>query len=361
MWFVASIYFCSTSSSCPVSPVLKSDRWREQQGATRQCILLPGSPAQSPQHPMDRSDMIAPRLVMFLTTVHLLPCQMVSEEAAVPAPTLWVLQGQKEYFFGDAVTLVCTTPLNITGKLTYQIFGEAGWAVSGFSSTNNYTFEFILSRMQHRGPHFCSYSLKQGQKQLTSPASEKLVIKIGDHLPQPLLMVESPLGEVMAGDLLSIICKAPGIATVRRFHFYRDGQEVLPTTEGSEDNAADHGGNLRTSMVLQFPRAGPQQSGNFTCKYEEKKPERWIPSFTSQAVSISINTQKKGKSCFLLLRLLVVGGCFLTINSLILLFFWVRGRTKDASFQSGASPAGISQLHARSPHTLQEDNKYEEH
>ncbi|XP_050572881.1 uncharacterized protein LOC118261493 isoform X10 [Cygnus atratus] len=323
MWFVASIYFCSTSSSCPVSPVLKSDRWREQQGATRQCILLPGSPAQSPQHPMDRSDMIAPRLVMFLTTVHLLPCQMVSEEAAVPAPTLWVLQGQKEYFFGDAVTLVCTTPLNITGKLTYQIFGEAGWAVSGFSSTNNYTFEFILSRMQHRGPHFCSYSLKQGQKQLTSPASEKLVIKIGDHLPQPLLMVESPLGEVMAGDLLSIICKAPGIAT--------------------------------------FPRAGPQQSGNFTCKYEEKKPERWIPSFTSQAVSISINTQKKGKSCFLLLRLLVVGGCFLTINSLILLFFWVRGRTKDASFQSGASPAGISQLHARSPHTLQEDNKYEEH
>nr|XP_047912481.1 uncharacterized protein LOC125179694 [Anser cygnoides] len=305
--------------------------------------------------------MIAPRLVMFLTTVHLLPCQMVSEEAAVPAPTLWVLQGQKEYFFGDAVTLVCTTPPSITGKLTYQIFGEAGWAVSGFSSTNNYTFEFVLSRMQHRGPHFCSYSLKQGRKQLISPTSEKLVIKIGDHLPQPLLMVESPLGEVMAGDLLSIICKAPGDATVRRFHFYRDGQEVLPTTEGSEDNAADHGGNLRTSMVLQLPRAGPQQSGNFTCKYEEKKPERWIPSFTSQAVSISINAQKKGKSCFLLLRLLVVGGCFLTINSLILLFFWARGRTKDASFLSGASPAGISQLHARSPHTLQEENKYEEH
>ncbi|XP_066841463.1 Fc receptor-like protein 5 isoform X2 [Anser cygnoides] len=288
-------------------------------------------------------------------------CLPLYPPAAVPAPTLWVLQGQKEYFFGDAVTLVCTTPPSITGKLTYQIFGEAGWAVSGFSSTSNYTFEFVLSRMQHRGPHFCSYSLKQGRKQLISPTSEKLVIKIGDHLPQPLLTVESPLGEVMAGDLLSIICKAPGDATVRRFHFYRDGQEVLPTTEGSEDNAADHGGNLRTSMVLQLPRAGPQQSGNFTCKYEEKKPERWIPSFTSQAVSISINAQKKGKSCFLLLRLLVVGGCFLTINSLILLFFWARGRTKDASFLSGASPAGISQLHARSPHTLQEENKYEEH
>ncbi|XP_035169986.1 uncharacterized protein LOC118159526 isoform X1 [Oxyura jamaicensis] len=341
----------------PVSPGLKSDRWREQHGATRQRIPLPGSPAQSPQHPLDHSDMIAPRLVMFLTTVHLLPCQKVSGEAAVPAPTLRVLQGQKEYFFGDAVTLVCTTPPNITGKLTYQIFGEAGWAISGFSSTH----EFILSRMQHRGPHFCSYSLKQGQKWLTSPASEKLVIKIGDHLPQPLLMVESPLGEVMAGDLLSIICKAPGNATVRRFRFYRDGQEVLPTTEGSEDSAADHGGNLRTSMVLQFPHAGPQQSGNFTCKYEEKKPERWIPSFTSQAVSISINTQKEGNSCFPLLRLLVVGSCFLTINSLIFLFFWARGRTKDASFLYGASPAGISQLDARSPNSLQEDNRYEEH
>ncbi|XP_035169987.1 uncharacterized protein LOC118159526 isoform X2 [Oxyura jamaicensis] len=227
----------------PVSPGLKSDRWREQHGATRQRIPLPGSPAQSPQHPLDHSDMIAPRLVMFLTTVHLLPCQKVSGEAAVPAPTLRVLQGQKEYFFGDAVTLVCTTPPNITGKLTYQIFGEAGWAISGFSSTH----EFILSRMQHRGPHFCSYSLKQGQKWLTSPASEKLVIKIG------------------------------------------------------------------------------------------------------------------GNSCFPLLRLLVVGSCFLTINSLIFLFFWARGRTKDASFLYGASPAGISQLDARSPNSLQEDNRYEEH
>lgn len=116
-----------------------------------------------------------------------------------------------------------------------------------------------------------------------------------DHLPQPLMMVESPLGEVMAGELLSIICKAPGNVTIRRFHFYRDGREVLPVAEGSEDNAADHGGSLRTSMVLQFPRAGPQHSGNFTCKYEEKKPERWIPSFTSQAVSISVNPPKKGE------------------------------------------------------------------
>lgn len=109
-------------------------------------------------------------------------CLPLYPPAAVPAPTLWVLQGQKEYFFGDAVTLVCTTPPSITGKLTYQIFGEAGWAVSGFSSTSNYTFEFVLSRMQHRGPHFCSYSLKQGRKQLISPTSEKLVIKIGGEL-----------------------------------------------------------------------------------------------------------------------------------------------------------------------------------
>nr|XP_038027742.1 uncharacterized protein LOC119714802 isoform X2 [Anas platyrhynchos] len=231
----------------PVSPRLKSDRWREQHGATRQRVPLPGSPAQSPQHPLDRTDMIAPRLVIFLTTVHLVPCQMVSKEAAVPAPTLWVLQGQKEYFFGDVVTLVCTTPRNITGRLMYQIFGDGGWANSGFSSTNNYTFEFVLSRMQNRGPHLCRYSIGQGPKQLTSPTSAELVIKIG------------------------------------------------------------------------------------------------------------------GKSCFFLLRLLVVGGCFLTINSLILLFFWARGRSKDASFLCGASPAGISQLDARSPYTLQEDNKYEEH
>lgn len=109
-------------------------------------------------------------------------CFPLYPPAAVPAPTLSVLQGQKEYFFGDVVTLVCTTPRNITGKLMYQIFGDGGWAISGFSSTNNYTFEFVLSRMQHRGPHFCSYSIRQGPKRLTSPASKELVIKIGGEL-----------------------------------------------------------------------------------------------------------------------------------------------------------------------------------
>lgn len=152
--------------------------------------------------------------------------------------------------------------------------------------------------MQWKGKHleiclccpYCCVSIYSSP--FTSPFIPPL---FSDHRPQPLLMVESPQGEVMAGELLSIICKAPGNVTIRRFHFYRDGREVLPVAEGSEDNAADHGGSLRTSMVLQFPRAGPQHSGNFTCKYEEKKPERWIPSFTSQAVSISVNPPKKGE------------------------------------------------------------------
>ncbi|XP_068777897.1 leukotriene B4 receptor 2-like isoform X3 [Struthio camelus] len=174
-----------------------------------------------------------------------------------------------------------------------------------------------------------------------------------DHLPQPLLMVESPLGEVMKGDLLRIICKAPGNATERRFHFYRNGEEVAPRKVGSENNISEREGILKNAMVLHFLHAGPQHSGNFTCKYEEKMQERWIPSLTSQAINITINSNKRGNSCFLILRLLVVGGCFFTINSLILVFFWMWVKDKDSSLQFEARLLGTSQTACRSLSTLQ--------
>ncbi|XP_025938685.1 leukotriene B4 receptor 2 isoform X5 [Apteryx rowi] len=240
--------------------------------------------------------MLISPFMMLLTTVQLLPCQMVHQEVnpvVAPAPSLSVLQAKEEYFLGDAVTLVCTTPPTITGKRLYQLFGEAGWALSEFSCRNNYTHKFILSQMQHRGPHFCSYSLQKAQRSFRSPPSEKLMIKIEEPLPQPLLMVESPLGEVMRGDLLRIICKAPGNATERRFHFYRDGGEFPPRKAGSENNTSEREDILKNAMVLHFLHSGPQHSGNFTCKYEEKIHGRWIPSLTSQAMNVNINSNKR--------------------------------------------------------------------
>ncbi|NXG39818.1 FCRL5 protein, partial [Dromaius novaehollandiae] len=241
--------------------------------------------------------------------------------AVAPAPSLSVLQAKEKFFLGDAVTLVCTTPPSVTGKRLYQLFGEAGWALSEYSEKNNYTHKFTLSKMQHGGPHFCSYTLQKAQRLFRSPPSEKLMIKIEDPLPQPLLMVESPLREVMRGDLLRIICKAPGNATERRFHFYRDGREFPHRKAGSENNASEREDILNNGMVLRFLHASPQHSGNFTCKYEEKMHGRWIPSLTSQAVNVNINSNKRGNSWFLLLWFLAVGGCFFTINGLIVLFF----------------------------------------
>ncbi|XP_025938695.1 leukotriene B4 receptor 2 isoform X6 [Apteryx rowi] len=251
--------------------------------------------------------MLISPFMMLLTTVQLLPCQMVHQEVnpvVAPAPSLSVLQAKEEYFLGDAVTLVCTTPPTITGKRLYQLF---------------------------------------------------------EPLPQPLLMVESPLGEVMRGDLLRIICKAPGNATERRFHFYRDGGEFPPRKAGSENNTSEREDILKNAMVLHFLHSGPQHSGNFTCKYEEKIHGRWIPSLTSQAMNVNINSNKRGNSCFLLLRFLVVGGCFFTVNGLILLFFRMWVKDEDSPLQSGDRLTRTSQTACRSLSTLQPQSSTQHH
>ncbi|KAG6922688.1 Fc receptor like A, partial [Chelydra serpentina] len=94
-----------------------------------------------------------------------------------------------------------------------------------------------------------------------------------------------PSGVVSKGDPLVITCTAPGDAGEWRFHFYKDGAEVIPRDTGSEISTAQ---SSTDSMMLTFPRAGPASAGEFTCSYEENVSGRWIPSPRSRPVTVTV-------------------------------------------------------------------------
>ncbi|KAH1182448.1 hypothetical protein KIL84_010202 [Mauremys mutica] len=70
--------------------------------------------------------------------------------------------------------------------------------------------------------------------------------------------------------------------------------------------------------VLSIPQAGPNNTGEFTCGYEENVGGRWIPSPRSWAVNVTVNVTGTAPS-FLWVQELVVGGSFFLINGLIFL------------------------------------------
>ncbi|XP_067389256.1 Fc receptor-like protein 5 [Emydura macquarii macquarii] len=138
------------------------------------------------------------------------------------------------------------------------------------------------------GNYSCGYSVALRGRRLPSPPSRPMPLGVIDPPPQPELSVDPPTGAVSEGLPLNITCKAPGDAAERRFHFYRNGTEMVPGAAGSEISTTEPGTSARDSSVLRFPRAGPDSAGEFTCAYEENVAGRWIPSPSSQAVNVTV-------------------------------------------------------------------------
>ncbi|TFJ96508.1 peptidase M13 [Platysternon megacephalum] len=74
------------------------------------------------------------------------------------------------------------------------------------------------------------------------------------------------------------------------------------------------------TSVLRIPLASSNNTGEFTCRYEENVGGRWIPSPSSQAVTVTGNVTVSARS-FLWVQELAVGGSFFLINGLIFLVF----------------------------------------
>nr|XP_025035503.1 basement membrane proteoglycan-like [Pelodiscus sinensis] len=137
------------------------------------------------------------------------------------------------------------------------------------------------------GEYSCESWRRESGKEITSQRSQVIAIAVVDPPPQPKLSVDPPSGVVNEGFSLNITCMAPGDPRKRRFHFYKDGAELVPGDLGSEISTVEPStGFVKVSVVS----IRPQITGEFTCGYEEIVGRRGALSPPSQAVNVTVNT-----------------------------------------------------------------------
>ncbi|CAM5096226.1 unnamed protein product [Natator depressus] len=106
---------------------------------------------------------------------------------------------------------------------------------------------------------------------------------------------------------------APRDAGKWMFHFYSDRAKIFPGDIGSVVNTTESRTYSMNISVLSILWSGSNNTGEFTCEYEENVSGRWILSPRSWAMNVTVSARS-----FLWVQKLVVGGSFL-INSLIFL------------------------------------------
>ncbi|KAM6032566.1 uncharacterized protein VSU04_017323 isoform 2-T2 [Chlamydotis macqueenii] len=126
------------------------------------------------------------------------------------------------------------------------------------------------------GEFSCGTEEDVGGTWVPAPRSPGVEVTVKDLPPPPALLSDPPSGEVPEGSPLLLTCAAAaGPRAPRRFVFYRDGAEQFAET-GAGDRA-----------LFSVPAAnGSRAGGRFTCRYEEKVGDSWIPSPVSRALTV---------------------------------------------------------------------------
>ncbi|XP_074386377.1 hemicentin-2-like [Zonotrichia albicollis] len=205
---------------------------------------------------------------------------VVVMDLSPPAANISVTPAKARFLVGDAVSISCAAPA-LPGTDRIQAFrfnGTSGWASDVRTSRRTSVHTFTVTGPRDGGVHTCSYSVvRRGGRVLHSPPSRAVVIDVRDRPTQPNLTV-TPSGLTVQGQPLLFLCMAPPSKAPRRhFRFLRDELEV---SEGIVEGSG--------SARLRVERSGQNQTGNFSCSYEEMTEGRWIASYPSEAVAVVV-------------------------------------------------------------------------
>ncbi|XP_039354711.1 immunoglobulin superfamily member 1-like [Mauremys reevesii] len=212
----------------------------------------------------------------------------VSVFPAPPAPSLRLIPPLPLYVTGETVTAECVVPAGPYVPWAHWVRrdGEALREQPGPRLSLNIT-------PSDSGTYRCGYSTELHGRHLRSPPSDPVPLRVTDPPPQPVLRVDPPSGVVSEGLPLLITCMAPGDASERRFHFNKDGAELVPGDTGSEISTTEPSTGSMNFSVLSILRAGPSNTGEFSCGYEVNMSSRWIPSPRSQAVNVTVTATRR--------------------------------------------------------------------
>ncbi|XP_032660571.1 alpha-1B-glycoprotein-like isoform X2 [Chelonoidis abingdonii] len=272
-------------------------------------------------------------LLPLLAAFQILP-RPVLPAGAPAAPSLSLNPQKQEYLPGDTVEIKCSAPPSVDRVEGFQYYSNIGKAISvPASSRRSHTYSINLAGPKDEGSYQCDYWIGQAGAWKRSSRSDAVLIRVKDFPPWPALSVDPPSGVVSKGLPLIITCMAPSSAGERRFHFYKEGAELVAGDVGSEVSTAE----TRTgSMTLSIPQAGPSSTGEFTCAYEENMSGRWILSLRSLAVNVTVTAHGH-----YWVRDLVVGGSFFTINGLIFLIshLCMKGKGSKEAHTGSSDPS----------------------
>ncbi|XP_053900878.1 alpha-1B-glycoprotein-like [Malaclemys terrapin pileata] len=206
----------------------------------------------------------------------------------LPAPALSLSPQHPVYVRGERVTLECWAPRGqeVAGYRFYK--RHRGQAPEELPAGAMGPLEMLTVEMGDPSEYSCAYWILRASREIPSRESPPVPIAVIDPPPQPALSVDPPSGVVSEGLPLLITCMAPGDTSERRFHFYKDGAEIVPGDTGSEISTTEPSTSSMTVSVLSVLRAGPSNTGQFSCGYEVNMSGRWIPSPRSQAVNITV-------------------------------------------------------------------------
>ncbi|XP_050774755.1 basement membrane-specific heparan sulfate proteoglycan core protein-like [Gopherus flavomarginatus] len=240
---------------------------------------LSSEPSSQPHR--DQFSMVLTLLLPVLAS--LLP-RPVFPAAKHPAPAFSVHPQKAEYLLGDTVGLTCSAPPARDQVSIFQYYSSMGWAVSArVSSGREHTYNLNITEPRSAGLYSCNYYTSQSGRFVPSYESNRINIRVKDPPPEPTLSVDPPSGVVSEGQPLLITCTAPGNARQLRFHFYQYGAEIVPGDVGSEPRTS----SVAVS-VLSILQVDTNNTGEYTCRYEEKESGRWILSTRSQAVTVTL-------------------------------------------------------------------------
>nr|XP_042700869.1 Fc receptor-like protein 5 isoform X3 [Chrysemys picta bellii] len=207
----------------------------------------------------------------------------ISVFPAPAAPFLQLIPPLPLYVTGETVTAECVVPAGPYILRAHLVLRD------GETLREQLGPQFPLNiTPSDSGTYQCRYSSELHRRHLHSPPSEPVPLSVTDPPPQPALSVDPPSGVVSEGLPLLITCMAPGDTSKRRFHFYKDGAEIISGDIGPQISTTEPRTDSMNFSVLTVPWAGPNNTGEFSCGYEVNMSGRWIPSPRSQAVNITV-------------------------------------------------------------------------
>ncbi|XP_074995562.1 Fc receptor-like protein 4 [Calonectris borealis] len=217
----------------------------------------------------------------------------------------------------EPLRLTCVTS-RVDFRLRFRFYRNGvemppGQGGSKIRNVGNFSELFFpQNSKKFNGKFSCGVEEEVGGTWVASPRSQAVDVIVKDLPSQPALLSDPPTGEVIDGDPLVLTCAADAPPAPRRFVFYKDDAEQFAETT-TKDRA-----------LFSVPAATPTlTTGRFTCRYEEKLSDRWIPSPFSQAVVVT--TQARSQ------LIPLAGGCAAGAVTLILgllLAVWLYRRRR---------------------------------